>query len=85
MAGGAKVHAGSVVVLVIYDVHLVIAVVLQVIFLLFEVSSLQDNDLLFALLDHLVFHLIVFWLLEGCVESAPAEILFEKEVLLAFI
>ena len=47
--GGAEVHPGSVVVLVIDDVHVVVPEVLLVLFLQLGLSALQDDDLVLAL------------------------------------
>ncbi len=82
--GGAEEHSGSVVVLVVDDVHFVVTEVLLVLLLELGLSALQDDDVLvFFLLYHLFLHFVLSYLLfQVPVESSFAEVVLEQEVLL---
>jgi hypothetical protein len=79
---GRKVHPGSMIVLVIDDVHLVAAEVLLVLLLNLSLAALQHDDIILTLNDGFFFNFEERLFLEISVQSALAEVVFEDEVLL---
>lgn len=75
---GAEVHPGSVVVLVIDDVHVVVSEILLVLFLELGLASLKDDDLVLALFHELLFDFGGGLFLEVGVESSSAEVFLEE-------
>lgn len=82
--GGAEEHSGSMVILIIDDIHFVVTEVVLVFFLKFNISSLQHDYILICLLpDHLFFNLLLnLLLLQIFVESPFAEVVLQQKILL---
>lgn len=79
---GAEVHPGSMVVLVIDDVHIVVPEIILILFLELGLPSLEDDDLVLALFHEFLFDFGGGFFLEVGVESSSAEVFLEEQVLL---
>jgi hypothetical protein len=62
--GGAEIHAGCVVVLIINDVHLVVPIIFNIVLLLLEIPTLKHHNFFIALLQHFVLDLDNFRLFQ---------------------